>query len=377
MKKLLVVCIFLHIAAISSGQNKLLEQFNRIFPDDTSRRNTFMPLPAVGYNQEAGFIVGAAGLYSFYMDKHDYATRPSQINGMALVSTKGQTQFSLKSDIWSKQNKWHHIHTIQFYHIPFNFYGVGNDTRTINEDKLKQEKIRINSEVEYKFFKNYYAGLGAEFESHSFTDKEAGGIFESLPLVDQKGGKFLMFKISQLYDTRNSNTYPTKGFFGRLKYGYTPNFFGQDNFSGSFYSADIRQFVPLHKKVVFASKLFYEGLDSDRHIPFYVLRQLGNDEVMRGYYQGRYRDEQYISLQSEIRYRFSNRFGIVAFGGLGNVDNKFSNLFSDLKPNYGLGGRFFFDLDKSLAIRFDYGFGEKPAGEKRISGFYISLSEAF
>ena len=49
----------------------------------------------------------------------------------------------------------------------------------------------------------------------------------------------------------------------------------------------------------------------------------------------------------------------------------------DLKPNYGLGARLFFDLEKALSLRLDYGFGEKPAGEKRISGFYLSLGEAF
>jgi hypothetical protein len=30
-----------------------------------------------------------------------------------------------------------------------------------------------------------------------------------------------------------------------------------------------------------------------------------------------------------------------------------------------------------MSLRLDYGMGEKPAGEKRISGFYISLGESF
>jgi hypothetical protein len=40
---------------------------------------------------------------------------------------------------------------------------------------------------------------------------------------------------------------------------------------------------------------------------------LGNDQMMRGYYSGRYRDENLMAAQAEIRYRFMNRFGIVAF----------------------------------------------------------------
>jgi hypothetical protein len=34
-------------------------------------------------------------------------------------------------------------------------------------------------------------------------------------------------------------------------------------------------------------------------------------------------------------------------------------------------------MEKGLSIRADYGFGEKPAGEKREQGFYIALGEAF
>ena len=98
---------------------------------------------------------------------------------------------------------------------------------------------------------------------------------------------------------------------------------------------------------------------------------------MRGYYSGRFRDENLLTSQAELRYRPIPRFGLVAFGGTGKVFAKgdFSN--NSFKPSYGLGARFFFDLEKGLALRLDYALGEKPMGEKRISGFYISLGEAF
>ncbi|RZJ77247.1 MAG: polymerase, partial [Flavobacterium sp.] len=51
--------------------------------------------------------------------------------------------------------------------------------------------------------------------------------------------------------------------------------------------------------------------------------------------------------------------------------------FKDLKPNYGIGGRYFFDTAKGLSVRLDYGIGEKKPNEKRQSGMYISLAEAF
>ena len=41
------------------------------------------------------------------------------------------------------------------------------------------------------------------------------------------------------------------------------------------------------------------------------------------------------------------------------------------------GARYFFDPEKGLSVRLDYGIGEKRANEKRQTGFYISLAEAF
>jgi outer membrane translocation and assembly module TamA len=111
--------------------------------------------------------------------------------------------------------------------------------------------------------------------------------------------------------------------------------------------------------------------------PFYLLPQLGNDEMMRGYYTGRYRDENLLAAQAELRYRFMNRLGIVAFVGAGKVFSNGNLSLNDFKPDYGFGGRYFFDTAKGLSVRLDYGMGEKRPNEKRQSGMYISLAEAF
>ncbi len=110
--------------------------------------------------------------------------------------------------------------------------------------------------------------------------------------------------------------------------------------------------------------------------PFYLLPSLGSDEMMRGYYNGRFRDRNFIAGQTELRYRFNPRLGIVVFAATGEV---FHNGFSthNLKPDWGGGVRYFFDVQKGLSIRFDYGVGEQRPGETRQSGFYIGLGEAF
>lgn len=374
MRKTAIVLLLCLINIQSFSQIKLVDKF---FSPDTGKRNSFLPLPLIAYNQEAGFQFGGVGIFSFYIDKKDPIIRPSQLYIVAFASTKGQSQFSIKTDLWSKANKWHHVYEARYNNVPFNFYGIGSETSKIDEDKIIQKRFRLNAEVERRVAPSYYPGIGIEFESLSFSDKELGGIYQTGDLNSREGGKYLMFKVTQLLDKRNTNIYTTKGMYARARFGYAPDIFGGLNFNGIFTSFDGRYFTSPSKKTVIATQLFYESVGSNRDIPFYMLRQMGNDQVMRGYYQGRYRDKNYLALQAEIRYRFIDRLGIVAFAGTGSVYKKDQFSADRFKPNYGIGGRFFFDLDKSFALRIDYGIGEKPPGEKRISGFYVSLGESF
>ena len=377
MKKTLFLTLLITLTLNAFSQKKIIQ---KLFSSDTTRHNSFLPIPVFGFSQEAGFSFGGAGIYSFYLDKKDSIIRASQIYGVAYTSTKGVTQLSMKADVWTRQNKWHYLNEAKFSNVPFNFYGLGDKTLRTNEDLIIQKRYRINAEVERELAKSYYPGIGFEFESLNFKDDQLGGIFDTesqAPLVDKDGGRFLFLKITQLLDTRNSNTYATKGFYGRLRYGYAPNLFGGKNFTGNLLTADARYFYTPIKKLTIASQLFYEGISSSKEIPFYMLRQLGNDQIMRGYYLGRYRDRNYLAIQAEMRFRIIDRFGVVGFGGTGSSYGKNISALQNLKPNYGVGARVFFDLDKSLALRVDYGWGEKPTGEKRISGLYISLGEAF
>ena len=99
--------------------------------------------------------------------------------------------------------------------------------------------------------------------------------------------------------------------------------------------------------------------------------------MMRGYYTGRYRDQNLLAGQAELRYRYNNRFGAVVFAGTGQVFANGDFAMKNFKPSYGMGGRYFFDPEKGLSVRMDYAVGEKRINEKRQSGFYFTLAESF
>jgi len=375
MKKIILMVMSLCVANISFAQKKLIQ---RIFSNekDTTRKASFMPIPVFGYAQETGFEFGLGSIYSFYIDKKDTLNRSSNFFGAASYSTEKTYNVTLRGDAWTKRNDYHFIGEMRFRNMPFNFYGIGNNTLHRDEDKLVQRMLKLQFDAEKAFARNTYTGVSLGFENYKFTDKEVGGIFNN-SLRDKDGGSVFFIGVSQSYDTRNSNNYPTKGFFGRISYQYAPSIFGGDNFTGSQIKVNVRNFWSLAPKVVLGVQALYHTVQSN-NTSFYLLPQMGNDEMMRGYYGGRYRDENLLAAQAEIRYRFMERLGIVFFGGAGKVfANEEMALLRNFKPNYGVGGRYFFDPAKGLSVRLDYGVGEKRPDEKRQSGFYISFAESF
>ena len=358
------------------AQKKLIK---KLFSNDadSTRSPSFLALPVLGYAQETGLEFGAISLYSFYTDRKDTLTRASRLSGVATFTTKSQSNFQLKSDIWSPGNTFHYTTELRYRNFPFNFYGTGNSTFEANEDRITQKLFRMNAGAEKRLGKITYTGLNVNFDSYRFTDKAAGGVYGTDPfLVDRDGGKVLFFGVSQIIDNRNSNTYTTKGSYLKLNYSYAPALFGGENFDGGMFEADLRSFKSLGKNLVAGINGLYQTI-GDGDTPFYLLPQLGNDEMMRGYYTGRYRDENLLALQAELRFRLNPRFGVVGFAGTGNVYGHGEFRIADLKPSMGAGFRYFFDIEKGLSVRMDYALAEKRPGEERQKGFYLSLGESF
>lgn len=376
MKKFLILgIIFLSLnnnAAFS--QRKILGRF---FSDenDTTRKGRFIILPALGYAQETGFEYGLASLASFYTTK-DTITRNSSIPGLIAFTTKKQSMFALKPDVWSKQNRYHYLGDIRYRDFPFKFYGVGDNTFQANEERITQKLTRVSVEVEKLMRKGSYTGITASYENYKFYAEEHGGLYETDAFIrDKDGGDVMFLGLSKIIDLRNSNVYTTKGTYIKLNYAYAPDLFGGENFSGSLAKLDFRTFKSYNPKMVLGFNLVYQTIQGSS-TPFYLLPQLGNDQIMRGYYTGRYRDRNLLATQLELKYRIISRLGFAGFAGAGSVYNSRINL-GNFKPSYGAGLRYFFDTIRGLSLRMDYAFGEKRSGEERQKGFYLAFGESF
>lgn len=363
-----------------SGVEKLYDKvYNRFLgnAEDTTRKGSLLVLPALGYSPETKLTYGAQVNYAFYVDKKDKFIRPSSVYAHAVLGGNRYKYFKIDTDIWTRNNNMHYFADIKLRDFFTRFYGTGNETKEADRDNLRENKITSLIYAEKKLAANWYAGLRAGYEKYSYTDTLAGGIFEQENFSDYQKGQLIYFGLQQSHDTRNNIFSTTKGHYFTTSISFAPSVFSGNNFTGTILKADYRHFFSLRQNLVLGLNAITNNYFSQKPVPFYFMPQMGNDEMMRGYFQGRFRDENYTAAQAELRFRFIPRMSIAAFGGLGEVYGKVPFSFNKIKPNYGAGIRYFFDLEKSQSVRIDMGFGEKLPGEKRQKGVYFSLSEAF
>ena len=106
--------------------------------------------------------------------------------------------------------------------------------------------------------------------------------------------------------------------------------------------------------------------------PFDQLPELGGDKLLRGYFQGRYRDRALIAFQAEYRWPLFWRVGAAGFVGVGQVADGLSGFRLDrFWPAGGVGIRFLLAEQEGLNVRADFAFGDGS------SGFYLAFGEAF
>ena len=378
MKTLVIFLIILAGWQVASAQLSFLPKFIRkmYINSDTTRKKSFVVLPVIASAPETGIEAGGTTLLSFYTDTADRKTRVSNIFAYATATTKGQERFSISANYWTPQNRHYYTASIAYQNFPFSFYGVGNDTRLADADHIGEKRFKLNFTNQQLLGNHIYAGYVAGVFNYAYSDRPPGGILSNdLSVEDKNGGGGIFAGPSFIYDTRDNNTYTTKGLVLTTYFNLTHGLLANNSYTGGFFNIEYAQFFSLTRQLVIGTDVQEQSLTGSRS-PFYLIPQLGNDEMMRGYYTGRYRDRNLLAGQTELRYRISSRFGIAGFVGAGEVfHSQFS--FPALKPDYGGGLRYFFDVDKGLSIRLDYGIGEKPAGEPRETGFYISLGQSF
>jgi hemolysin activation/secretion protein len=106
-----------------------------------------------------------------------------------------------------------------------------------------------------------------------------------------------------------------------------------------------------------------------------MLALMGGESLMRGYYLGRYRDQNLVAAQLEYRilpFSFSKKWGASAFIATGQVYGSSTSFSWDaMLPTAGAGLRYLIFPEKDIYTRIDLAFTREG------SGVYFFIGEAF
>ncbi len=335
----------------------------------TNKKNNLFAVPIAFFSPETDWAFGVTGIYAFRFKKENITTRPSQLTlGFAYTLNK-QVLVYLPYQLFAKNQVYNIYGELGYYLYSYQFFGLGNDTKeeSLEIYKVNYPRIRINA---LKLLRpNLYAGFRYWMDDFDIREIKEGGILDTQPIVGKNGGFLSGAGIVLNYDNRDNIFFPTKGTFVEFVSFSNGAYLGSD-FNFSKFTLDVSKYFSKNNQVVALN--FYSEFTGGT-APFNQLALLGGTKKMRGYIEGRLRDNHQVILQSEYRFPiYKERFRGVLFGGIGQVANVFSDFsINNLRYTYGAGLRILINKKERIHIRLDAGFG------KETSGFYITIGEAF
>lgn len=321
-------------------------------------------IPAVTYAPETRLGLGVRAIRIF-RPAEGSINRPSTLPITFLYTLNKQLIFSTGLDLWANENLDHFSANIELSDYPSEFYGIGNDPVGKQAEHYASKKIHAMVAYQKRLGKRFYIGPQYEFKGEEIYQKEMGGLLDPGDLLGSKGQRISGLGLALSYDTRNNIFQPHRGAYHQVQWWSYQPFLGSQ-FTFSKYLWDFRKYLPVTNGQVLALQAWYSLVTGDA--PFQELALIGGSDIMRGYFEGRYRDRNAMVYQAEYRLPVHRKLGVVLFGGAGQVADQVSS-FSLAGFRYGGGIGFRYRLtDDGLNIRLDLAYGDQAS-------FYFGLNE--
>lgn len=323
-----------------------------------------MPIPVSNPAIGNGLAVAALGIYT-----HDKASPPwiTAIGGMysdthswavAVGQQANLRQDAVRLTLGGGGGDFH-----------LDFYGIGAGAGARNHAiPIDQQGAGLLAEALFRVHPNTYVGV----RYRGIAVKTTLDLSE-IPFPDQQLPEFELDSASSAiglaaeYDSRDSQFDPRKGSYATAQFLVAAEALGSD-FDYNRFELAANTYHALSEKSVIAGRLAL--CDTGDGAPFYDLCMFGQNNDLRGYDPGRYRDHTLASVQVEYRRDLFWRFGAVAFAGVGGVAPSFDKL-GKLLPAAGVGLRFKASKTHAVNASFDFAFGEDS------QAFYFYIGEAF
>ena len=347
---------------------------NRVLNDTSSAASSrVVVLPALGFSPETSLELGLR-VFSLYHARQDTTVnRLSELVLYSFVTLRAQFGLQFENAVYTDRNRYFLLGRVRFQQFPLLFFGIGPNAGSQRLALVNATSFQIRERLLRQVRGNFYAGPQIDFQTVSNVQLDAKQGQTLPPLVGAGGARTSGLGLALVYDSRANVLNVRRGEFlevGGLTYRSA---FGSE-FTYQNFILDGRIFRPLGRSNrVLAGQVFGQVMSGN--VPFYNLALLGGDQLMRGYYLGRYRDKVLLAGQVELRwlpFSFSKRWGGNTFAALGTVAPSVSNLqLRQVRWAAGAGVQFLLFPSKDVFLRADLGVTREG------TGLYFSLGEAF
>ena len=212
--------------------------------------------------------------------------------------------------------------------------------------------------------------------------------FENGLISGVDGGWVSIIQTALIFDTRDFEPDPTKGYYFEIANEYSSKYIGsQFDFNKLFIQGRAYQKLPIGKRTVLAGR-FGAGNIFGNNAPFFEFQDqwspegsinaLGGRQSLRGYRANRFLARSMWFANVELRVRLAETqigkqrfaFAVAPFFDAGTVRDRWQDLnFKNIKTSYGGGLRIAWN--QSTILSFDYGHSK----EDRL--FYFGIGQAF
>ncbi|MBB6461126.1 BamA/TamA family outer membrane protein [Flammeovirga kamogawensis] len=343
---------------------------------DTLYKRKFTGFPYPAYAQETSWEFGVVSVFQFKPGKASFATRPSNATFIGFYTLENQMRLKLEHTVFTNNEDWLLEGTWEYAKYPEKYYGIGNETPSSNEQLMDWSKFDFRQQLLRKIKENMFVGLQyryANFWDISVTPREDGsGSLEEIP--GYEGGVNSGLGLVYKWDTRDIVLVPSSGHFIEFRAAFYPTWLGSD-YKFTSIKLDMRKYFDLGREKEAKTILAFQGIINQTYgdAPFREISLMGGLNMMRGVYEGRYRDNHMIAAQAEIRQHLFWRLGMTAFISTAEVMNEWNDFdVRKLKLAGGAGFRLTINKEDRATLRADYGVG--PDGS---SGLYLTFGEAF
>ena len=363
-----VCAVFLTVLLLIPGL--LLAEEVKGESENWKRKRKVVPFPVIFYSPETGVGLGAGGLYLVSPLPEAVVQEPDTINAIGFYTMKNQILIALQMDKYFVRSGNNLNFKAVVQKFPDKFWGIGPNTPDEAEEEYTPQEIAFILGYQWRLSRKTYLGPAYGFSSIEIKEVEEGGLLDPGDIVGSDGTLVSALGMRFTVDDRDSSIYTRRGYLVDMGFMMASQYIGS---AEDFIQMDFeyRQFFPLFHNHVLAFQYLLRLRTGTA--PFQFLPRLGGQYMMRGYYEGRYRDMDYTALQGEYRLPLFWRLGGVVFGSVGKVGPDIPSLFSAdyLRGTGGVGLRVLMDSENNVNFRFDLAYNGKELA------FYFNILEAF